>query len=54
MSTSTLKAFRQTDKENKRMAEAMKVIGMENDSEFIRDAIRRRCEQIERQEKRRK
>jgi metal-responsive CopG/Arc/MetJ family transcriptional regulator len=39
--------FRMTEKETGRMGLAMMTIGMENTSEFIRDAIRHRCEQIE-------
>lgn len=40
--------FRMTEKERERMVRSMEFIGMENESEFIRDAIRRRMEQIER------
>jgi hypothetical protein len=48
MSMATVKLnFRQTDKECTRMRKAMRTIGMENESEFIRDSLRRRCEQIE-------
>lgn len=39
--------YRFTKQEADRRDKAMELVGMTNKSEFMRDAMRRRCEQIE-------
>lgn len=46
-----IRTFRQSQKEIDATARAMKLSGIENESEYIRDAIRRRNEQLERADK---